>query len=99
MLIDIVTGHAHIALLIGNYAVAVPVAVFLFGLWLVRDRFALNKRRRHVLPIFAVLILVAPPFLGLEGVTAVTAISVWLRSCLLSLDEDEHRKNEGIESF
>ena len=99
VLIDIVTGHAHIALLIGNYAVAVPVAVFLFGLWLVRDRFALNKRRRHVLPIFAVLILIAPPFLGLEGVTAVTAISVWLRSCLLSLDEDEHRKNEEIESF
>jgi len=91
VLVDTVTGHAHLPLLIGNYAVAVPVAVFLFGLWLVRDRYAQNTSRRHVLPIFSVLILIAPPFLGLDGVTALIVISVFLRSRLVSLDEDEQQ--------
>jgi len=83
VLVDIVTGHAHVGLLVGEYAVAIPVAVYLLGLWFVRDRFALNGSRRHVLPIFGVLIVAAPLLLGLEAVVALTVLSVYVRSRVL----------------
>ena len=84
VLVDIVSGHSDTRLLIGDYAVAIPVAMYLLGLWFVRDRYALNGRRRHVLPVFAVLILLVPPVLALEGIAGLTLLSVWARSRLTS---------------
>ena len=79
--VEIATHHAHVAPLVGNYAIAIPVAIYCSGLWLVRDRYALVGPGRMVLPVFAVAILVLPllPF-GLEAVAAAIVMSVVLRS-------------------
>lgn len=81
VLVDVATHHAHITHLAGVYAVAIPVALYLAGLWLVRDRFALSSPAKHVLPGFAASILVAPllPF-GLEIVAGLTVLSVIVRN-------------------
>jgi low temperature requirement protein LtrA len=77
--VDIATHRAHVAGIVGNYAIAVPVALYAGGLWLVRDRYALNRSGRFVLPTFAIvaLILSAMPF-ALEMV----ALSLFLATVL-----------------
>lgn len=82
VLVDIIAGHAAIPVLAGDYAVAVPAAIFLLSLWFVRDRFMLSGARHWVLPILAVLVLVVPLGLGLEGVAAVLALGVVVRSAV-----------------
>ena len=84
VLVDIVGGHASISLLAGDYAVAVPAAIYLMALWFVRDRFVLPGARHWVLPVFAALVLAVPLLLGLEGVAAVMVLSVMARSALSS---------------
>jgi low temperature requirement protein LtrA len=83
VMVDVIAGHAEVSLLVGNYSVAIPVAFYMFGLWFVRDRFYLTGNSRFALPVFAVLVLLAPltPF-GLEGIASVTALSVMVRSFL-----------------
>ncbi len=80
VLVDIVGGHASISLLAGDYAVAVPAAIYLLALWFVRDRFVLSGASQWVLPVFAALVLAIPLVLGLEGVATVMALSVVARS-------------------
>lgn len=82
VLADIVTHHAEMSLLAGDYAVAVPVALYLLGLWFVRDRFALRGAAHIVLPVFSALVLLAPPVLGLEGLAAMTVLCVMVRSAV-----------------
>ena len=80
VLVDIVTAHAEVELMVGNYAVAIPVALYFVGLWFVRDRFAFNSTAQYVLPVFAALVLVAPLLLGLEGTAVLTILCVYVRS-------------------
>ena len=82
MLVDVVTEHSEVGLTTGNYAVAIPVALYLVGLWFVRDRFALIGMARSSLLVFAALILIAPLLFSFTGVAALTALSVFVRSCL-----------------
>ncbi len=79
--VDIVAGHAKVSLFVGDYAVAIPVAMFMLGLWFVRDRFYRDRAVHFVLPVFSVLVLLAPftPF-ALETIAALTALSVVVRS-------------------
>jgi low temperature requirement protein LtrA len=80
VLVDIVSGASTISLLRGDYAVAVPAAIYLLALWFVRDRFALGGGWHGVLPVFAVLVLLAPLVFGLEAVAAVMALCVVVRT-------------------
>lgn len=80
VLVDVVSQHAKTSLRTGLFAVAVPVALYLAGLWFVRDRFALKGAKHCVLLVFAGLILLAPLVVNLEGVAILTALSVWVRS-------------------
>ena len=80
VLVDIVTDHAAVSLLVGNYAVAVPVAFYFMGLWFVRDRFVLDGVGKSVLPAFALLVLCIPLVSGLEGIAVVTVLCVLTRS-------------------
>jgi low temperature requirement protein LtrA len=80
VLVDIVGGHASISLPAGDYTVAVPAAIYLLALWFVRDRFVLSGARHWVLPVFAVLVLLAPLVFGLEAVAAVMALCVVART-------------------
>ena len=58
--VDVLTEHAHLTQATADLAVAVPVAIYLFGLWLVRDRFCLRGPARPVLLVGGVLALAAP---------------------------------------
>ncbi len=89
VLVDIATDHAHASQIAGHYAVAIPVALYLVGLWLVRDFFVLSGPARHVLLGFAALIIAAPmtPF-GLEAITVLTLLSVVVRSRLAQGSRD-----------
>ena len=79
VLVDIFSGHSQTPLLIGHYAVDIPVAIYLLALWFVRDSLVLTNGPKAILPVFAVLILVATPLLGLEGVALLTVLCVALR--------------------
>lgn len=81
VLVDVITGHAKVSILVGDYAVAFPVAGFLLGLWFVRDRYVSRGASRFVLPASAFLALIAPVAgLGLEGVAATTVLAAVLRA-------------------
>ena len=81
VLVDIVTKHAKVPLLVGNFAVAIPVALYLLGLWFVRDRFAHDGAARYVLPAFAVLVALVPLTpLALEGVAGLAVACVIAKS-------------------
>ena len=75
------TPFSQVGLQAGDYAVAIPVALYFLGLWVVRDRFALTGASQLVLPVFAVFVLVVPLLLALEGVAMMTVLCVLVRSC------------------
>lgn len=83
VMVDVIAGHADVSLLAASYSIGIPVAFYMFGLWFVRDRFCLTGNARLALPVFAMLVLLAPltPF-ALEGIAAMTALSVAVRSYL-----------------
>jgi low temperature requirement protein LtrA len=80
VLVDVITHHSKTSMLVGEYTVAVSVALYMFGLWFVRDRFALKGYLKHLLVLFGALIVTVPPFLGLQGVALLTLLSVVVRS-------------------
>ncbi|GMG87499.1 low temperature requirement protein A [Biformimicrobium ophioploci] len=73
---DALHEEGHITRLAG-ISVSVPVAIYLFGLWLVRDQFMLKDRNCWVLLMFV-------PFVLLAGWTSrpLTWLSVLLVACL-----------------
>lgn len=78
---DIATDHAKVGFATGHYAVAIPVALYVLGLWIVRDRVALNSAARYVLPTFAVLIVLAPLMpRSIELMAGLIAVCVVLRN-------------------
>jgi low temperature requirement protein LtrA len=83
--IDIVTHHAQLPLLVGDYAVAIPVALYFASLWFVRDRFACKGASRYSLLLFGIVGLAIPAVgLGLEAIAATTALGVIVRNWLAS---------------
>ena len=83
VLVEVVSGHAQVSLKTGDYAVAIPVAAYLLGLWFVRDRFHFRGAAFWVLPAFAASILLVPlQPLALEGVAGLLVVSVFVRSLL-----------------
>ena len=97
VVVDIVSGHAQVLLKVGNYAVAVPVALYLLGLWFVRDRFYFDGAARHVLPAFAALVLLVPlQPLALEGVAGLLAVSVFVRSMLTGREAARSKVRKAI---
>ena len=82
-MVDIGAGTAKVSPMVGHYAVAVPVALYLAGLWFVRDRFRLTGAAGFVLPVGAGLVLLAP--LGpvaLETIAGLTVLCAVLRTHL-----------------
>lgn len=85
VLIDVIAHHAEVPLIVGDYAVAIPVAIYLTSLWFVRDRFACTGGARYAFLVFGLLALVVPTVgLGLEGIAATTALGVIVRNWLAS---------------
>jgi low temperature requirement protein LtrA len=95
ILVDIIDEHAKVPLIVGDYAVAIPVALYLFGLWFVRDRFCFRGSARHVLPVFAVLVLLVPMTpLALEGIAATLVLCVIVRR-LMAAREPSRQSQAG----
>lgn len=76
--VDLLTEHAHLTQGVADLAVAIPVAVYLFGLWLVRDRYCLRGAARPVLLVGALLALGTPAlphaFLSLAVLTVLLIV-------------------------
>ena len=86
VVVDVIAGHAEASLLVANFAVAIPVALYMLGLWFVRDRFCLSSPACFVLPVFSVLVLLVPfTPASLEGIAAMTALSVLARNQLVRI--------------
>lgn len=83
VLVEILTGHSKLGLRAGDLAVAVPLGIYLFGLWLVRDRFELRGAAQWVLPLFAAAIVALPfAFPALEAIAALAVAAVAVRAAL-----------------
>ncbi|MDE8653010.1 low temperature requirement protein A [Novosphingobium album (ex Liu et al. 2023)] len=74
VLVDVLRGHAAASQQLGNLAVAVPLAAYLGGIWLVRDRAVLIGTGRHVLLPFAVAVLAAGTWLGQAALPAMALL-------------------------
>lgn len=97
VLVDIVSGHSQISLRTGDIAVAIPLATYMAGLWFVRDRFVLEGPARHILLLFAALVLVAGGLMpaALESMALLTAASVLVRSLLATGARRKARASES----
>ncbi len=77
VVIDHLTHHAHISATGAHLAVAIPAALYVAALWLVRDQFYFSGGQHLILPVSAVLCLVTPwlpgSLLWLAGILVVTA--------------------------
>lgn len=85
--VDLLSAQAHLSSTMATAAVAIPVAVYLFGLWLVRDRFVFGGAGRYLLLGFAFALppisLLASKFGAVAGLlctTIVTLLALLLRS-------------------
>jgi low temperature requirement protein LtrA len=83
VMVDILTDHAKIGVADGLKAIAIPLAVYIFSLWLIRDRVILKGLASFIPLIFAGLVF-ATIFLpvGIEGLTGLTILCVILRNAL-----------------
>ena len=80
VLVDRETGGSSISSTLALSAICVPISMYVFGIWLIRDLFLLRGISRLILPGFALLILLAPLFFSLEIVAVLTILSVLLRN-------------------
>ncbi len=80
VLVDIVSHRAHVSYAVGLYAVAIPLGVYMLGLWVIQDRCVLKGWARGVLPVAAVAVLVSPTVGGLTALTTISLFAVYLRS-------------------
>lgn len=80
-MVDIETHHAEVGPIVGQLAVGLSVALYMLGLWVVRDRFL--DAGRNVLPVAAALVVVASflPF-AIEAMAAVAVAAVIARERL-----------------
>lgn len=75
------SGHADISLQTASYSIAIPVAIYLLALWVVRDRFCVRGVRLAVLPAAVLAVLAAPIVVedALLPMAVMLVIAVWLR--------------------
>ena len=85
--VDLLLGNQHINANTVTAAVALPVAVYLFGLWLVRDRFVFSGFGRYLLlwfvaciPLFSAIAAQINPLAALVTIGLLTLFAVILRS-------------------
>lgn len=81
VLVEVVSGHSHLSVRDGDLAVALPLALYLLGLWFVRDRMVFSCAARWTLPVFAALIVVVPfAFPALEVIAGLAVAGVIAQS-------------------
>ncbi len=78
--VDIATHHAAVAPQLGHWAVALPAALYLVGLWFVRDRWIEPFHRHWLLPVIAVAIALSPLVASSELVAVLLVSTAWWRN-------------------
>lgn len=76
---EVEIGHAAIGMRVAGLAIGVPIAIYMLGLWVIRDRHYRLGRRSAVLPVAAVAAVLTPiilpqPLPALAVLTIVAAI-------------------------
>jgi low temperature requirement protein LtrA len=72
---EVATGHAEIGMRTASFVIAVPVAIYVAALWAVRDRFCLVGWRLAILPVAALVVLLAPVLVA-EALVPIAALLV-----------------------
>lgn len=81
VLVDIISGKANVGIVAGDFAVGFPLAIYMLGLWFVRDRHVLSGTGRMVLPAAAVAVLVSLALAPmLEIIAGIAVMTVAVRS-------------------
>lgn len=80
VLVDTEMGNISINSTLALYAICVPISMYVFGIWLIRDLFLLRGIYRLILPGVALLTLLTPLFFSLETVAILTICGVMLRN-------------------
>lgn len=60
--VEYTTHHAHISKMATALSVAIPVAIYVFTLWVIRDRYCMRGASSLLLPIAAILLILAGIF-------------------------------------
>jgi len=83
VIVDIVTDHAKVGMDTGLQSIAIPLSIYMFSLWLVRDRLILRGLASFVPLIFSILVLgtVFVP-IGMIGLVVLAISCVLLRNAL-----------------
>jgi len=82
--VDILTGHSKVGMEGGALSVAIPLVVYLLGLWFIRDRICLHGPASWVLPLFAGIILIVAFLLhSLLAIAVLLVLSVFTRNGLV----------------
>jgi low temperature requirement protein LtrA len=80
VLVDSISGHSSLSESVGLYTISFAISGYLFGLWVVRDRFALAGTGRYILLFTSLALLFSPLMLPIEGITALLVIGVAVRN-------------------
>jgi low temperature requirement protein LtrA len=80
--VDVITGHSELDPVAASFAYTIPIAVFIFGIWLLVIRRSAGRQVNIIVPAGAVLVLVDPlipvPFaLTAVILTGVVAVLIW----------------------
>lgn len=75
VMVELATHHTTISQQAASLSVAIPVAIYVFTLWLIRDRFWLNGLGKWLMPAASVLLVLAGvfPFQPLLVITIILA--------------------------
>ena len=60
--VDVLTDHAHVDMTVAGAAVAIPVAIYLIGIWVLHDLPRPMSRLRMALTPIAVMLVLLTPF-------------------------------------
>ena len=79
--IEVATHHAHTTARAAHLSVAIPLAVYILGLWLIRDRYHAHLKSVWILPLgAAILVAVAAISTGLATIAILTVAIVVIRN-------------------
>ncbi|MBT4763232.1 MAG: low temperature requirement protein A [Bdellovibrionaceae bacterium] len=80
-LIDALGDHAHGSPDSARWVISISIALYLFGLWLIRDRHVLHSKSARLLLFFALLILLTPllPMMALPISTLLLVMALVFR--------------------
>lgn len=75
VIVEYVTHHAHISKQVATLSVAIPVAVYVVTLWLIRDRLWMKGPGQLLMPVTAGLIVLSG-VLGFHSLILITLLLV-----------------------